>query len=170
MVSGCVAWVKFNGPAEFLACCVKIPVVAIKNECKRVVGFPERAVQFQGFHRRRLRFGECLFGCYDCILPVSQQSISVGRARISLGVFWVLFDRLIEISQSNLQTIRRSLIPEIAPLQIRLVSLRIDNLYVFQGSLFPRSQINPNLIGYSSSYCVLKCQGIAQVTLIALGP
>src|SRR5260370_22027594 len=117
MVTGSVAWAQLNSPPEFFPGRVKIPVETVQAECKRVVGFAERAVQFQSFDRRGLGFWECLLGGHHRILPVSQQSISVGQARIALGVFRVLVDCLIEISQGNLQTIRRSLIPEVAPFE-----------------------------------------------------
>ena len=131
MVSGRVAWVQFNGPPEFLPRGLQIPVEPIQHECKRVVRFAERAIQFQGFDRRSLRLRKCLLWRHHCILPVSRQSISVGQAGISLGIFRVLFDGLIEIGQGNPQTFRRSFIPEVAPFEIRLVRLRINNLCVF---------------------------------------
>ena len=62
MVSGCVAWIQFNGSPKFLSPCVQIPVEAIQDEGKRVVGFTERAVQFQSFDRRRLRLGKAYLG------------------------------------------------------------------------------------------------------------
>ena len=60
MVSGCVAWIRFNGPLEFLPASIQIPIEAIQDECKRVVGFAERVVQLESMDRRRRRFGERL--------------------------------------------------------------------------------------------------------------
>ena len=130
MVGRSVAWVQFNGPPEFLPGRVQIPVEDIQAKCERVVGFAERAVQFQSLDRRGLRSWECLLGGHCRILPVAQQSISVGQAGISLGVFRILLDRLIEMSQGDLQSIRRSLVPEVATLEIGFVCSRVDDPYV----------------------------------------
>src|SRR5580692_8897981 len=169
-MSGCVARVKLNGPLEFLLGSVEIPVEAIQADCQRGVSFAKRAVQFQSFNRGGLRFGERLFGSHYRILPVPQQSVSVGQARIGLGVSRILFNCLLEISQGGLQTIRGSLIPKVAPFEIGLVSFWINNFYIFQRSLFLRSQVDPNFIGDLSSNPVLERQGITELALVAPGP
>src|SRR5713101_614784 len=170
MVSRCVTWVQFNGPPKFLFGRIKIPIEAIEAECKRVVGFAERAVQFQSFNCCGLCLGERLLGSHDRILPVPQQSIRVSQTGICLGIFRVLLDCLIEESEGSLQTIGRSLIPEVAPFEIGLVCLRINNSYGLQGSLLLRIYADPNLICDGSSHLVLERQGIPQLTLITLGP
>ena len=63
----------------------------------------------------------------------------LSRLRIS-SIAWP------EISQGDLQTIRRSLVPEVAPFQVGLISFRVNNLYVLESSLFLRSQIDSDLI------------------------
>ena len=130
MVGRSIAWVQFNGPPEFLPGRVQIPVEDIQAKCERVVGFAERAVQFQSLDRRGLRSWECLLGAHRPILPIAEQSISVGQARISLGVFRIFVDRLIKMSQGDLQSIGRSLVPEVATLEIGLVCSRVDDPYV----------------------------------------
>src|SRR5207248_9181269 len=130
MVGCSVAWVQFNGSPEFLPGRVQIPIKGVQAKCKRVVGLAERAVQFQRLDRRGLRSWECLLGGHRPIVPIAQQSISVGQARISLGVFRILVDRLIEMSQGDLQSIRRSLVPGVATLEIGLVCSRVDDPYV----------------------------------------
>src|SRR5438105_14309590 len=64
---------------------------------------------------------------YTPVLPISQQVIRVAQTRISLGVVRVLVDCLLEISHGDLQTVRRSFVPEVARFEIGLVSLRINN-------------------------------------------
>src|SRR5437763_13362551 len=125
-----VAWVQFNGSPEFLPGTVQIPIEGVQAKCKRVVGLAERAVQFQSLDRRGLRSWECLLGAHRPILPIAEQSISVGQARISLGVFRIFVDRLIKMSQGDLQSIGRSLVPEVATLEIGLVCSRVDDPYV----------------------------------------
>ena len=119
MVSGRVARVEFNGSPEFVPGSVEVPVEAIQAEGQRVVGFAKRAVQFQGLDRRGLRFWQRLLRSHHRILPVAQQRIRVGQARVGLRVFRILVDGLVEIRQRHLQTIRRSLVPEVAPLEIQ---------------------------------------------------
>ena len=94
MVSGGVAWVQFDGSPEFVPGGVEVPVEAVQAEGQRVVGFAKRAVQFQGLDRRGLCFRECLLRSHHRILPVAQQRISVGQARVRLGVFRILVDGL----------------------------------------------------------------------------
>src|SRR5215831_13202381 len=53
MVSGCVAWIQFNSPLEFLPPSIQIPIEAIQDECKRVVGFAKRIVQLESTDRRQ---------------------------------------------------------------------------------------------------------------------
>src|SRR5580658_3043104 len=118
MVRGCVAGIQLNGPSEFLAGRIKIPIEAIQAECKRVVGFAERTIQFKSFDRGSLCFGEGLLWSQHGILPVSQQSIGVSQTGISRRVFRVFVDCLIEIGQGNLQAIRGSLVPEEASFEI----------------------------------------------------
>src|SRR6478736_8175663 len=97
MVRGCVAWVQRDSPAEFLPGRLKVPVEAIQAECERGVGFAEAIVQLQGLDRGGLGFGESLLWGHHGVLPVAQQRISVGQARVCARVSRVLVDRLTEI-------------------------------------------------------------------------
>ena len=105
MVSGCVAWIQLNGPAEFLPASVQIPVEAIQDERQRGVCFTEGVVQLEGFDRRRLRFRERFSGGHHCVLPVSQQGVGIGQSGVRRCVVWISLNCLVKISDGALQTI-----------------------------------------------------------------
>src|SRR6266571_7059234 len=132
MVSSCVTGIELNRSLEFPLSEIPIPVVEIEAKCQRCVGFAERVVQFECFRRRRLGFWERLFRSHAAVLPVPQQGIGIRQPRVSLGVGWILFDGLVEVSNGLSQAIVSPLIPKVSSLEIGLMGFRVHSLLFFQ--------------------------------------
>src|SRR2546429_1648593 len=74
------------------------------------------------------------------------------------------------ISDGRLQTIRGSLIPKVASLEIRHVGLWIDHLDAFQSRFFLGIQTDSNVLCNGVSDLILQRQCIAEITLVLIGP
>src|SRR5881296_1520777 len=123
MVSGGVARVQLNASAEFTVGRFQIPIEAIQAECERRMSLAERVIELQRFDRRRLRSRQRFSGSKDAIFPVPQQGIGVGQATVRLRVVRIALNRPAEILDRPFKVLAGSLVPEVSPLEVRLVRL-----------------------------------------------
>src|SRR4029077_5562588 len=89
---------------------------------------------------------------------------------VGLSVVRILLDRDGEILDGFLQTISGALVPEVATLEIGLISFRIHYWRLFQRGLFLFVQNGLDLLGNGARDRVLKRQRVPQISFIAMGP
>ena len=170
MMSGRVARVQLDPSPEFRVGGFQIPVEAIQAESKGRMGLAERAIELQRLDRRGLRLRKGFLGSKHSIFPVAQQGIRVGQTTVRLRVVWIALNRLFEIVDRLFEVVAGSLVPEVSPLEVRLVRLGIDEFVVLQRGLFLRVEVDSNLLRDRSRDPVLQCQHVAQIAVVRLGP
>src|SRR5688500_5680992 len=119
----CSSDLQFDGPPVLLLRARPVPLVGGFNEAQRSVGFGESLIQRQSLHGSLLRLGISLFRRKPAI--VTEEAVRVGQTNIGQGVRRIFLDRLVEIADAFVQTLNRSLVPEVTPLQIELVSIGV---------------------------------------------
>src|ERR1700722_14838801 len=77
---------------------------------------------------------------------------------------------MLEILDRRPQAISGSLVQEIPPLEIGLISLRIHRLRVIQRDLFLPIQGGPDLRGDGAGYPALERQRVTEISFVAFGP
>src|SRR4029077_20426736 len=104
-------------------------------------------VQRQCLSRGRLCFQGSVLRSENAIFPISRKRVGVGQAGVRLGIVRILLNRDSEILDGFLQTVSSALVPEVATLEIGLISFGLHHSRLFQRSLFLIVQNSLDLLG-----------------------
>src|SRR5207237_6219169 len=145
-----------------------LPVMVLMDPRQRGMRLGKTFVELQGPGRRYLRFRQGVLGWQQA--EDGHHVIGVRQPGVGERVTGISFDRLIEVSNGFVQSVCRSLVPEIATPRVCLIRGWIHLARQAKASLFSRGHLDSDLVGDRPSYLALQRQDVAQVALVILGP
>src|SRR4051794_39132095 len=133
---GRVFGIEFDGSLELTFCTSPVPLEAMLDVTERGMSLTQPIIQFQRLHRRRTCFRHRLL--WRTAFDDAERGVRVCEASVGQRVVRVLDDGVLEIADRLLKTFVVSLVPEIAPFDVRLISLRVFGV-VFRELLLLRA-------------------------------
>ena len=140
---GCIARIEFNSTLILSFRGPKIEVINNGGPGQRCVGFRQPTIHFNRLERQLFRSASAFIGVDKS--PKSQERKAVGQAGVSGNIGRIFCNCLLEVLDSVLQPFPAAPVPVIAPFEICLVGLRIDDLYLLEVCLLLRCQFDLNL-------------------------
>ncbi len=148
-----------NGAAEFFIGFNEIPVVVEVSVGERGVSFSERIIKLQRLQSRSFRLWTS-FGPGQAKISAIPHSIRIRDAGIGEGVPRILVDRLLEIGKSLLHAFFGSLVPVVAPPEVKLIGLGVLGVTFRKLPLICAGQLDPQVVGDRFRDLLLKAEDV----------
>src|SRR5437016_630548 len=104
-------------------------------------------INLERFLRCHSRLRPCLVGGHQPKVVICQVVVCVGQTRVSRSVVRVCLDRFFEIFDPFVETLRRSLVPVIPPLEEELIRFRVLGISFRETPLFLTGKLEAKLLG-----------------------
>src|SRR6516164_2017299 len=163
-----VAGVKFDGTPEFSLRTRPVPVECKTGPAKGGVSLRELLVNFKRLYRGGFRFWHDLRLREHAIQP--KHIVGTSQAGVWQGIAGVLFNSLLEVFDTFVQTLLCPLVPLEKALEIELVGLWVDLARTCESRLLLGCESHSDLICNRARHLVLQRQNVTQLALVTVRP